>query len=88
MQTKIVISKTGAIRFIYNDQLKPLLSQGVASIKRASHVEPEGDKWFADMGPVSGPKLGPFSLRSQALEAERQWLEEHNIPTPSNTQSK
>jgi hypothetical protein len=32
-------------------------------------------RWWADLGPVSGPKLGPFDRRSQALEAEREWLE-------------
>ena len=45
-------------------------------IRRASHVEPDDDgRWFADLSPVEGPKLGPFALRSQALDAERVWLE-------------
>jgi hypothetical protein len=26
------------------------------------------------MGPVDGPVLGPFRSRSEALEAEREWL--------------
>jgi len=37
-------------------------------------VEPEEDGWYADMALSSGPKLGPFAKRSQALEAEIAWL--------------
>jgi hypothetical protein len=29
------------------------------------------------MSPVHGPVLGPFPSRSDALTAERQWLEAH-----------
>jgi hypothetical protein len=44
-------------------------------------VEPtSGGKWIADMKPVDGPVLGPFSMRSQALAAERRWLEKHWLP--------
>jgi len=28
------------------------------------------------MGPVRGPVLGPFKNRTEALQAEREWLEE------------
>ena len=35
------------------------------------------DEWLAPWG---GPRLGPFPKRSQALEAERQWLEQHWLP--------
>jgi hypothetical protein len=46
------------------------------SIQRASHVEPdEQGQWWADLAPVHGPKLGPFAVRSAALDAERCWLE-------------
>ena len=30
--------------------------------------------WWADMGPVDGPVLGPFKNRTEALVAERGWL--------------
>jgi len=44
-------------------------------ITRASHVEPDRDGfWWADMGPVDGPVLGPFKRRSDALASERFWL--------------
>jgi hypothetical protein len=44
-------------------------------ITRASHVEPDRDGfWWADMGPVAGPVLGPFRSRTEALETERGWL--------------
>lgn len=48
---------------------------------RASHVEPDdvGD-WVADLSPVNGPKLGPFTLRADALAAETAWLEENWLP--------
>ena len=57
---------------------------GQPHIQRASHVEPDGrGQWIADLAPVGGPKLGPFSLRSAALEAERRWLEVHWL-TPNS----
>ena len=44
-------------------------------VDRAFPVEPdEQGRWYADLSPVSGPKPGPFYLRSQALEVEQQWL--------------
>jgi hypothetical protein len=44
-------------------------------------VEPTLDgRWTADLAPVHGPVLGPFSSRSEALTAERHWLEAHWLP--------
>lgn len=72
---QLVISTIGNLRFVY-DELLDLSSLGQVRIARGSHVEPDAEgKWFADLGPVSGPRLGPFELRSVALEAERTWLE-------------
>ncbi len=72
---QIVISAAGSVRCVY-DELLDLWSLGQVRIERGSHVEPdENGKWYADLGPVSGPRLGPFERRSQALEAERAWLE-------------
>ena len=51
---------------------------GPTSIQRASHVEPDEDgRWWSDLSPVNGPRLGPFPRRSDALAAEAAWLEEH-----------
>ena len=71
------------IRFVYLDELKDLLDMGKSTIKRASHVEPiETDgqiMWQADISPIGGPKLGPFPLRKDALDAEIKWIEEHGL---------
>ena len=47
---------------------------GNVSIRRASHVEPEGDGWSADMSPVGGPVLSGFSKRQEAIDAEIKWM--------------
>lgn len=53
-------------------------------IQRASHVEPDDTgNWWADMAPSGGPVLGPFLLRSLALDAELHWLTRHVLePSP------
>lgn len=71
------IDRTGAIRTIYGEDID-LTLLGAPSVRRASSVEPDNEgKWWADLSPVDGPAQGPFHHRSQALEAERQWLIEH-----------
>jgi len=72
------------IRYIYDDSLAPLMDQGQSETMRASHVEPEGSGWVADLGPCGGPKLGPFQLRQEALDAEVSWIQENRIPIPEN----
>ena len=63
---------------IFDDGLVEVLgSMGQVSHRRASHVEPCGDKWTADMSPVGGPVLGPYDLRRTALEHEVAWLKEN-----------
>lgn len=65
-----------------NDQLDQLVALGRLSIRRASHVEPDDHaRWWADLGPVGGPRLGPFDRRSQALAEERIWIESHFLQT-------
>jgi hypothetical protein len=78
-KVKIIIDRYGRISFIYNDDLRGLLKAGKSEIRRASHVEPVGDKWEADLSPSGGPKLGLFETRADALRAEVEWLEEHNF---------
>jgi hypothetical protein len=70
----LVINKEGIIEMIYDDSLLDFLDLGAASIQRASHVEPEGKQWIAQM--VDGPVLGPFKTRAEALMKEREYLEE------------
>jgi len=72
---QLVILPGGAVRCIYAEQID-LAKLGSPAMTRASHVEPDRHgRWFADLAPVDGPLLGPFPARSQALEAERRWLE-------------
>lgn len=72
---QIVISPEAIVRYVY-DELLDLSALGQVRIERGSHVEPDdAGKWYADLGPVFGPRLGPFKRRSEALEAERAWLE-------------
>ena len=69
------IGPGGRVRCLYDERLD-LPTLGRLSIHRASHVEPDGrGRWWADLAPAGGPVLGPFTLRSHALEAERAWLE-------------
>ncbi len=77
----IQITETG-VRLVYTEDLDlEALAQalgGELEIRRASHVEPStGGVWTASMEPMGGPVLGPFPLRSEALEAETDWLQDH-----------
>lgn len=66
---------TGVVLCLYGEAID-LGVLGELSIRRASHVEPDAQgRWWADLAPVSGPCLGPFDRRSQALAAEQTWLE-------------
>lgn len=85
----VTFGSQGDFAFVYEDaenvcgeDVEQLLNLGDSVTKRASHVEPsrvrngltELSAWTADMSPVGGPILGPFSLRREALKAERDWL--------------
>ena len=73
---QIVISTTGRVACVYGEEID-LGSLGRLAISRGSHVEPdEQGRWLADLSPVSGPVLGPFNLRSEAIDAERRWLQD------------
>ena len=75
----VTVKPDGTIAAIHDDVLADLYEEGKTEVKRASHVEPvdggEQVNWVADMSPVGGPKLGPYRLRSEALGAEKTWLE-------------
>ena len=77
---QLVIGPCGDIRTLYDETLS-LAAFGPLVIQRASHVEPDSaGNWIADLGPVDGPRLGPFERRSDALAAEVAWLEAHWLP--------
>jgi hypothetical protein len=74
---QLVIEPAGTVRCLYAEKLD-LHALGRPSIRRASHVEPDRQgRWAADLTPVGGPRLKPFIRRSEALQAERDWLESH-----------
>ena len=74
---QLVVGTDGSIRCVY-DELIQLSALGQLAISRGSHVEPDHHgRWLANLSPVSGPVLGPFNRRSDALAAERGWLESH-----------
>lgn len=66
---------------IYGDTLAPMFhALGPTDIQRASHVEPcEGGMWCADLSPVNGPVLGPYTQRQEALDAEVEWLQRNLV---------
>ena len=77
---ELVINSSGDIRCVYGEEVN-LSELGRLSIQRGSHVEPTADgQWTADLSPVNGPELGPFSTRHDALSAEVSWLNEHWLP--------
>ena len=74
---ELVITPVGDARCLYTETLD-LNLLGSLQIRRASHVEPDADgRWFAELSPVNGPRLGPFQFRSDALAAEVAWLNQH-----------
>ena len=77
-QLKLVV-KNGVITAIYDDALIPLFDGAEVNTMRASHVEPRGAGWEADLSPVGGPLLTGFKTRSEALGAEVSYLNEHVI---------
>ncbi len=84
-EMELVVDAGGDVRCVYGEELD-LRELGKLQITRASHVEPDAEGyWWADMGPVDGPVLGPYGSRSEALEAERGWLGSTQKPRLSHT---
>jgi hypothetical protein len=74
---ELLITASGGIRCLYAETID-LAELGTLTIRRASFVEPNAHgRWTADLYPLDGPKLGPFSTRRQALSAEEAWLRAH-----------
>ena len=79
----IILVTPEGLRYIHDDTLAEILAgQGPRETRRASRVEPAGEKWTADLSPVGGPVLGPFDSRREALAAEFRYLVEHDVPEP------
>ena len=73
----LIINPAGLARCLYTEVID-LRSLGALRIARASRIEPDDQgNWWADLSPAAGPVLGPFGLRSEALAAERAWLEDN-----------
>jgi hypothetical protein len=69
----LIVRPGGRIVCLYTETIE-LSALGRLDIRRASEVEPDrSGRWFAAIR--HGLTLGPFQRRSQALEAERQWLQ-------------
>ena len=82
---RLYVNPDGRCQAIYDETLD-LRQLGQTTISRASHVEPTTDgNWTADLSPVNGPLLGPFTTRSQALDAELAWLREWLIKSHGET---
>jgi len=78
---QLIVKADGVIECVY-DELIELARLGSLQIRRASFVEPDAEgNWHVDLSPSAGPQLGPFQCRSQALQAERRWLDSH-LPAP------
>jgi hypothetical protein len=78
---ELVVDSRGQVRCIYGEEID-LRVLGKLSICRASHVEPDSDgRWSADLAPISGPRLGPFDRRTEALASEAQWLQANWLPS-------
>jgi hypothetical protein len=74
---QLVVTSDGDIRFVYAETVD-IRSLGPTVIRRGSYVEPDAmGRWLVDLAPVGGPRVGPFVKRSEALEAEVAWLQEH-----------
>ena len=76
----VVVVDADALRYVYSDGRKSITG-GARRVVRASHVEPDGAGWSADLGPSGGPVLRGFRSRAAALRAEVRWLTTHNLGT-------
>ncbi len=74
---ELLIGPGGLVRCVYGEAID-LHELGQFHITRASTVEPDAEgQWWVDLSRVQGPRLGPFRLRTQAVDAEQEWLNRH-----------
>ena len=80
---ELLMTTHGIVRAVYTEVI-PIQVLGQVQIQRASHVEPDAaGHWWADLSPSGGPYLGPFTYRSEALQAEHNWLTQHVLFGPT-----
>jgi len=73
---ELLVAPDGTLRMIYSELVEPH-ALGTPTIERGSHVEPDQNGfWWAELAPSNGPRLGPYAIRSLAIEAEIAWLRE------------
>ena len=73
------IDRAGGVRAIYTDGFN-WQTLGRPTIQRASQVEPDQlGLWWVDLSLSSGPKIGPFARRADAIAAEVAWLEKNRL---------
>ena len=74
---ELIIGLGGTVRMIHTEPIEPHALVD-PTIVRGSPVEPDQSGfWWADLSPCKGPKLGPYAIRSRAIEAEIAWLREY-----------
>jgi hypothetical protein len=79
---RLLVDCLGNVTCVYAEAID-LALVGPLSIRRAGRVEPDAaGRWWADLGPVGGPPLGPYRRRSEALAAEARWLDERLFAGP------
>ena len=63
-EAEMIIDACRGIRMIYSELIEPH-ALGNPTIVRGACVEPDQNGfWWADMSPVSGPRQGPYLMRS------------------------
>lgn len=81
---RVLIDKDGSVRFLHDDEVaEALIDLGPQRVARASEVDHDGTGWVADMEKSGHAcKLGPFPTRTEALDREREFLEDAGLPEP------
>lgn len=85
IKSLIRVDGSGSVVSLFDDELRGLYAKLGKSVdsSRASHVELDANAgWWADLGPVGGPKLGPFYSRDEAIDVEKGWLKSSGLPWP------
>tara|TARA_B100000700_G_C14901598_1_gene787648 strand:+ start:239 stop:568 length:330 start_codon:yes stop_codon:yes gene_type:complete len=58
---------------------KSLLDKHEDVVDHLTRAHNSREYWWADLLPMNGPVLGPFDTRTEALAAEKVWIEDHGI---------